>query len=290
MFSKLLSISTNDIPVEVNCSTVKDYIVSDGTGKRRPLFLKKPTAIDGIGFVLCTRGISRAKINNTIYTIKRRTLVTLLPNSICESVGSSDDYSFEYLFFSLDFIYELNIPFDIKLLELVSRSPLVDLTDEQFDCLMDFHAFIVKHYKNENHLYRIQLAKNLLASFITEMCDIYNNLTELNNDVSGRKIEICHQFFRLVVDHIKRERTVQFYADKICVTPKYLSLLVKNISGRPIMEWINKITIIVIKSMLKTSTLSISQISDELNFPNPSFFCRYFKKHTGVTPLQYREK
>lgn len=290
MSNKLSSISIDDVPVQIDCSAIKDYIISNGTGSHKPYFLKKATIIEGVVFLLCTEGNSIAKINSRTFTIKRGTLLTLLPGCICESIICSEDYSYEYMFFSVDFMTELYFPFNVKLLEIINQSPLVNLTKVQFNDLIDFHAFIVKHYKKEDNLYRVQLAKNLLASFMTEVCDIYSNSQDIRTDVHGRKVETCRLFFRLLLEYIKSERTIQFYADKLCVTPKYLSQLVKEISGKPISEWINGIIIVIIKSMLKKTKMTISQISEELKFPSSSFFCRYFKKQTGITPSQYRDR
>ena len=95
---------------------------------------------------------------------------------------------------------------------------------------------------------------------------------------------------KLIMNHNKQERKVAFYADKLCITPKYLSEVVKEKTKKTPIEWINDSVIIIAKTFLKSTDLSIIHISEELNFPNPSFFCRYFKKHTGISPLKYREK
>ncbi|WP_062180135.1 helix-turn-helix domain-containing protein [Dysgonomonas macrotermitis] len=287
----LSSISTDNASGEMGCSIIKDYIISDGKGSCKPFFLEQPTAIQGMIFMLCKGGKLSMKINSIEYTIRKYSLLTLLSGSICETIEISDDFTFEFLFYSIDFSFELNIPVNIDLLEKVSRFPVVNLAEVQFESMLDFHSFMAKHHGNEEHKFREHLAKNLLASFMTEMCNIYGEPREHKSysDVYGRRAEIYRHFCKLLIEYIKKERTVQFYADKICICPKYLSQLIKQISGKPIMEWINGSTIIIIKSMLKTSPMSISQIADELNFPNPSFFGYYFKKHTGMTPLRYRE-
>jgi AraC-like DNA-binding protein len=289
MKKEFATMSVTDISESLDYPILKNYIVSNITGNNKDICLEYPIAIDGTVFLLCLRGSARFRINMEEHFIEKNVLLTILPGSVCETIEHNDDLLFEYLFFSIDFTYGLNVPNDVSILEKMALSPVLRLTDEQFGYLLDFHSFIIKQYKRENHMYRELLAKNLLASFLTELCHIYNDSEKNEFKVTSRKKELFQQFGKLLMEHIKTERSVQFYADKMCLSPKYLSHLIKEISGKSIMKWISYITIIDIKAMLKTSNLTILQISEELNFPNASFFGSYFKKYTGMSPLQYRE-
>mgnify|MGYP005766453861 CR=1 FL=1 len=94
----------------------------------------------------------------------------------------------------------------------------------------------------------------------------------------------------LVVEHYLKQRNVGFYADRLCLTPKYLSKVIKRLSGHTVPEWISRILVLHAQVLLKSSKQTVQQIALELNFPNASFFGRFFKKHTGMTPGQYRLK
>jgi len=89
--------------------------------------------------------------------------------------------------------------------------------------------------------------------------------------------------------HYKEERSVSFYADKLCISSKYLSSLVKEVSDKNPVEWITQCVIFESKTLLKSTDMSIQQISDLLNFPNQSFFGKYFKRYCGMSPLQYKQ-
>lgn len=106
-----------------------------------------------------------------------------------------------------------------------------------------------------------------------------------------RKSEIMEHFCTLVMKHFKTNREVSFYAEKLHITPKYLSVILKelDVDQRSAKEWIDSYIIVEIKLLLKSTDLSIQQISEELNFVNPSFFCKYFKSRTGMSPKEYRE-
>ena len=100
---------------------------------------------------------------------------------------------------------------------------------------------------------------------------------------------VFDQFLNLVADHHTKERGMAFYADKMCLTPKYLSKLVKTASGKSAPEWIDSFVILEAKNMLRYSEIPIKEIVSRLNFPNPSTFHKFFKLKTGMTPLQYRK-
>ena len=93
----------------------------------------------------------------------------------------------------------------------------------------------------------------------------------------------------LVNTHSKKERNVNFYADKLCLTPRYLNTVIRQASQQTVMDWINQSIILEAKVLLKHSNLLVYQVSDELNFPNPSFFSKFFKRMTGMTPHEYQQ-
>ena len=96
-------------------------------------------------------------------------------------------------------------------------------------------------------------------------------------------------FLKTVATHYKQQRSVTFYADKLYLTPKYLSCVIKEISGKSAGEWIDEQVILAAKALLKSSNMTIQEISVELNFANQSFFGKYFKQHTGISPKAYRK-
>lgn len=274
-------------------STTKDYFVSDVVKENDILSLSYPTAVNRVIILLCVSGTMRIQINLAEYNVDRNTLLTIFPGSLCEIKKYDKDLGFKYLYFSPDFSLALNTPREIDFVEYVSKYPTLKLTDRQFDCLSEFHSFLLTQYQREKHPYEILLSQNLLASFMTEYVSLYYPLlhgdTAKGIESKNHDEELFWQLIKLLREHIKEERTVIFYANKMYLSPKYLSQRIKKVSGRSIMEWINNVTIIYIKSMLKTTNLTILQIADEMNFPNSSFLGSYFKKHTGITPLKYRK-
>jgi YesN/AraC family two-component response regulator len=114
--------------------------------------------------------------------------------------------------------------------------------------------------------------------------------TKIQTKPATRKDEIFHMFIREVEKNYKMERNVTFYADKLCISPKYLSSVIHDVSGRYATEWIDGFVILESKAMLKSNGNTIKEICNKLNFANQSFFAKYFKQHTGLTPKEYRNK
>ena len=106
---------------------------------------------------------------------------------------------------------------------------------------------------------------------------------------SPRSQVTLDRFLKLVAEYHNTERKVTFYADKMCLTPKYLSKLIKGASGRSAPEWIDAFVIMEAKNMLKYSDMPIKEVVYRLNFPNQSVFYKFFRKHTGLTPSDYRK-
>ncbi|SDZ96726.1 AraC-type DNA-binding protein [Porphyromonadaceae bacterium KH3R12] len=156
--------------------------------------------------------------------------------------------------------------------------------------LLDLHTFIVKKYKREDHLYREEITKNLLYTLIYEVLQLLSSYKiTTNGKALTRSEELLTQFIGLLFQFHSQERSVKFYADKMSLTPKYLSKKVREASGKSVSQWIDEMVIMEAKAMLKSSNLTVLQISEKLNFPNASFFGSYFKKRTGISPIQYRE-
>lgn len=244
--------------------------------------------LEGFIFAICVSGTARAKINLREYFVEKNTIIFIPPNFVVEFIEKSDDYKIKFLFYSYDFVSEIKIP-SIDLPKKIEEHPCIKLSDEQLTDLFEIVGAITKIYHNTNHMFREEIAKNILSSLRYEIASIYLESDMEKQDISSRREEIFSQFAKLVMKHNKQERKVAFYANKLCITPKYLSEVVKDKTRKTPIEWINDSVIIITKTLLKSTDLSIIQISEELNFPNSSFFCKFFKKHTGISPLKYRE-
>lgn len=135
-------------------------------------------------------------------------------------------------------------------------------------------------------------SETFLCMFKTFVSDIYYMALEADKEQqsikTSRSSEVFSKFLKLVNKYAKQERDTSFYADKLFLSPHYLASIIKKESGQTVMDWINKQVILEAKVMLKHSNKLVFEVSDELNFPNASFFNKFFKRITGMTPKQYK--
>ena len=121
-------------------------------------------------------------------------------------------------------------------------------------------------------------------ALILEITGEYDAQYNLNTGAEIKSHDLSDKFFQLLAVYYKENRTVQFYADKLNITSKYLTTAIKRATGRPVLEWLHEAVLVEAKMLLKTTDLTVQEISDRLNFSSPSAFVQFFKKHTGITP------
>ena len=224
------------------------------------------------------------------YIVEENMISVIFPGTIVLCTETSDDLLFRSLFFTVDFLAEMpqikNIPFS----ERIKQHPLQQISSEDTADFISYFSLIERQSLNQQQKFADKAVKGLIYSLYSKIASIYYlQQTEKDEAPSSRQSEILNQFFPLLREYSSLRRDVSFYADKMCLTPKYLSTKIKTLTGKSAFEWINSSTIIKAKVLLKTNDKSIYHISEELNFPNPSFFSRFFRKHTGMTPNEYRK-
>ena len=184
-----------------------------------------------------------------------------------------------------------------KELIIILPGQLVALTDVSVDFQIryftiteSFELLIRKAVDPENQYRRESVILLLRILFL----DIYNhykvNSLDSTATIDVHKKELTHKFFQLVMSNYKVNRSVTFYANSLCITPKYLTMVVKEVSGKSAKDWITEYMILELKGLLTNSTLNIQEIVEKTQFSNQSSLGRFFRRHTGLSPLQYRKK
>lgn len=243
---------------------------------------------DGIVFCICIKGYIKFKINYNEYQIGTNELFTILPQYILTVIEQSKDLELRILYLSPDLLCNVPLSPDLNLLKRANLSPCITLPQQTINELISIYQLIENHSQKDE--YNRKLCHHLIYSIIIIITLILKDIPYPGAKKSSRTEILTHKFFDLLLSHYKHERNISFYADKLCVTPKYLSTCVKKITGHYIQEWINEILIIESKRYLLSTTYTIQQISEELNFQTSSSFVRFFRMHSGVTPLKYRNK
>lgn len=242
---------------------------------------KIPRSIIGI----CLAGQCSFKLNLKRYEVKSPAILTLMPGQIIENIEYSPDFEGHAIVLSKRFIDMLNIPMWQQQYIALYDKPINRIFSDYTQQVSLFLVMLRSAASDVENPYRLQVIENLIRALF------YGGISKfhkMESDNVSYKNSIVERYIELVQTHYREERIIGFYADKLCITPKYLSKLVKEYTGRSAGEWIENYVILEARAMLQSSDMTIQQIASSLNFPNQSFFGKYFKRATGLSPKQYR--
>lgn len=252
-----------------------------------------PCRIDAFIIGVGTEGETSVSFNLHEFRLKKDSMFIFTPKNILQ-VNSQQYFKADVIAISPDFMRRINIdiknmmPLFLKFVE----NPALTLTPEESRSMRGMIAQIERETHGPETHFSFDIVSGLIAATIYKVGDImYHYLAEHpegQNNSHNRAEEYFKQFTHLLGEHFREERSVGFYARQLCITPKYLTTLIKRISGQSVSEWIDNYVILEAKTLLKYSTMSIQEIAYYLNFPNQSFFGSYFKRNTGMSPSQYK--
>ena len=245
----------------------------------------EPYKLQHAAICICTAGSCSIKVNLQHYDVESPMLVTLMPGQIVEGIDYSPNFDGITIVLSKRFIDMLNLPGWQQQYMMLFNNPVNTISQETLRNLQIFYTILHKAASDEENPFRLQVIENLIRVFF------YGGVSKfrkLEGSTASSKNNIVERFMELVQEHYREERLIGFYADKLCITPKYLSKLIKEHTGRSAGEWIDNHVILEARAMLQSSDMTIQQIAASLNFPNQSFFGKYFKRATGLSPKQYR--
>lgn len=252
-----------------------------------------PCRIDAFIIGVGTEGETSVSFNLHEFRLKKDSMFIFTPKNILQ-VNSQQYFKADVIAISPDFMRRINIdiknmmPLFLKFVE----NPTLALTPEESRSMRGMIAQIERETRGPETHFSFDIVSGLIAATIYKVGDImYHDLAEHpegQNNSHNRAEEYFKQFTHLLGEHFREERSVGFYARQLCITPKYLTTLIKRISGQSVSEWIDNYVILEAKTLLKYSTMSIQEIAYYLNFPNQSFFGSYFKRNTGMSPSQYK--
>lgn len=270
----------NGIAISKGTFPVKNFV---STHNDAPFF------VEDIIVVRIHKGNARIRINLNEYSITPKSLINLSPNYVIEMLDYCEDMEADILLFKYDLIANLPLAKNIgDYGKMFNQQPVLQLTDSDFNDLSDFYLLFKSHCHKKDEDYQREITKHIFFAACHQIIKLYSEKISSEINLPNRSGIIYREFITLLFLHYKSERDVQFYAEKLNITPKYFSRIVKKTSKRNASDLIDEMVINGIKATIKCTDQTILQISEEFNFPNPSYFGTYFKKRTGYTPHQYR--
>ena len=254
-----------------------------------------PSRLNALIIGVGTEGETSLTSNLQEFRLKKDSLFIFSPKHILQ-VQSNNRFKAHLIVIAPDFLKRINI--DTKrmmpLFLQFGSLPCMELTHAESQSLRSFISMVEQELKGSETDFSSEIIGGLIAATIYKVGDILTHyLTEhpeVDSPIHNRAEEYFRQFTELLGEHYKHERSVGFYALQLCITPKYLTTLIKRISGKSVSEWIDNYVILEAKTLLKYSNMSVQEIAYYLNFPNQSFFGSYFKRNAGMSPSQYKAK
>jgi len=261
--------------------------------------MKYPAKLNGFIVLLCTKGDVTISVQMKEYKLIVNSLL-IAPASVVV-FRECHDCELYIMAFNAEFAADMNV--DMKMIMPIMSSLHADcivhqIKAEHSDKMSESFHNLYEEYKLPNKadvdvsIYREMALRHMYTVMIYRLCEFIATVNRVDAVVQpkDRSGDYFKQLVGLMHEYYKTERSVEFYADKMNLTSKHLSRVVRNYSGKSVHQWIDEFVVLEIKNLLKYSDMSIQQISYELNFPNPSFMGQYFKRITGKTPGEYRRE
>lgn len=247
-----------------------------------------PFLVDDGRIGLVTSGYMRGMVNLVDEYITAGTLVYLGPGSIVQINEVSEDMHIEGLVLREDF---LNVALHGHLPHSFlggAKHIIMKLEEPSQTSVASIMRLIWNINRQVGH--KSEALHGLIYTIFHYFDFLKAQVDDRQQSPRSREREIFERFVTLVNEHCRSERSMEFYADKLCITPRYLGSMIKKASGQTAKEWIDRAVVTAAKVMLCHTDKPISTIAYELNFPNDSFFCKYFNRLEGTTPAHYRDR
>ena len=263
--------------------------IDDADNSRLDLALySEPFKVDMTMAIIYEKGFVRAKINMVEYKIEAPSVVIIVNDSIFQPLEYSEDLKSKIIVMSREFSNSMfsNLT-EIRSIpnSLYANSVFImDNSNFVFDKYYDLLLNLVSSPKIK---FKVEAARHMtLAMFYGYTFDEHG--VDEKKNKSSRQEMLHSKFIDLLSRNFRTEREVKFYAEKLCVTPKYLSQVVSGLTGRTPSDYIEEFVVMESKALLNSTPMTIQQISDEMHFPSQSFFGKYFKRIVGMSPKEYR--
>lgn len=251
------------------------------------LFPKKEaerTPKNKVFLAVVLQGSAMIEVDGKNFLLHSGTFVYLNPNHLIRQLSHTDDLLFQYLYFEFDFLSDFPLLLKTDIFDYVGNNPCLHLERTDFQLIKRYYDLIEDRYRAGNE-YTV-IIKGLLFSLILEVSKIYSGQSVSIS--STRQGKLTDRFFSLLHKHYQERQPVAFYADQLCISDKYLMRTLKKATGQTFHFWATDFILRDAKLLLRSTDMNITEISDRLNFPNSSFFARFFRKHTGISPGKFR--
>ncbi|WP_418697561.1 helix-turn-helix domain-containing protein [Bacteroides sp.] len=249
---------------------------------------KQSCRIKACIFAVCVEGSIKVSINLMDTEIKQGDFITLLPGTIIQFYEQKEKVCLSFVGFSSHCLNGVNlIQSTLSSFPTILEYPVISVNSVIASYFKEYFALWAR-ITNGPYPPDTRTAQTILNLILQGVNRMYCNRPQVLKGAKSRKEEICRELVQLVIENYTHERSAQFYADKLGISLQHLSTTVKQVTGKHVLDIIAHIVIVDVKAKLKSTNMTIQEIAYSLNFPSASFFGKYFKRHMGMSPLEYR--
>jgi len=247
---------------------------------------REPMIFNEMRILIIRKGWTNPSINLIEHHFKANDLVFMGSNGLFQLNSVSDNVQGFALSFTSELFYMATGNHPPTIFDGHLREFHMSLKSDQLNYLDNIHDLLYQNVKSPNP--NVQVCISLISAFLWFIDSIYEENEKTGEPALSREHQVFSDFIQLLGKYTPQKRNIEFYASKLFITPRYFGTLVKKVSGKTAKEWIDETVLTKIKIELRHSDKQVSRISEEMEFPNTSFFCKYFKKLTSITPNEYR--
>lgn len=255
--------------------------------------VNKPGKLNALAIILCSKGVMEVTCNFRRFVMSENTVFISQPHNTL-SLSVTDNFEGYIMVTTETGLSEYTIdPKHIpEILDKAYDTPMIRIEKEECDRICRSMEMLSEYIKAESDSpFKSSIIRSAISIFAYLIADtLYSHMPSIEYELKGIKREKEHfnRFMKLLSENYLKRREVGWYADRMNLTPRYLTTTIRKVSGHTVSDWIGMFIIKDAKYLLKHSDMTVQQVAYELNFPNQSFFGKFFKKHTGMSPGKYR--
>ncbi len=254
-------------------------------------YVTTPRKIVGGGVLFCVNGRATITIDTRVFHLKPDVEVQLFPGDSMLRMRADENFQAVLVLVTRTLFEGVCFRLDVAQLAYIKRHPFFRHDERTRTFMRLLFAEIYDTYEEHLNDYRVEIIRNHLRNIFLHICDkIQRDAINTSEEESGRKMELFHRFAGLVSEHFATHRDVAFYADALCISMSYLASVTRTCVGKTPKYLIDNRLVQEIKIQLAYTELSLQQIASGLNFPDQSYFARFFKRYTGCSPIVYRRE
>ena len=250
--------------------------------------LRFPHKIEKVTQIVITAGQFSCLVDFRMWSLKAPAVALFLPGQVVESIDLDEDFSGFGMVMNQEFTDSLNLPVSLQERLFIKDTQFYSVTEEVIDVLTSVYRQVSNLMNQPDNPYREEIIRHLFSAHYYGLGYYMHGLQSQPSTMTAQQ-ERCEKFMSLVAENFKTQRDISFYADKLCIKSKYLSTMLKQETGMTALYWIERHVVLYAKSCLSSTSMTIQEISDELDYPSQSVFGKSFKSGECMSPKAYRQ-